>query len=453
MHAWKAIQKTIDYIEDNYSEDIEIETLSYVASLSPYYFQRLFGRLIGKPVKEYIKLRRLAKATEELKNKNKRIFDIALDCGFSDHANFTRAFKEIYGITPEEYSNHPVILNQFVKPDLVLNYVMSEEDMPLITDGMVVEVIRKSLEEPRNFIGMKYEIPVSELADGKKTGISVAGEIWNDFHRKKPNIPHLVDKGNECGILYIDKNTGNGRYTYMIGAEVNEKEKGIPEEFTSFTLSCGEYVVCFFQAETFGELVETAIFKVSSFMNRWMKKHNLTCGKFVTEMYYDIGGEASYMELWLPISQSQSKQKKEQCWNKDDGTREPTKEDISSYVNSPLWEQLCNYVEKEYQSKPVLEYSRCSMQYGWNVKYKKGGRTLCTLYPMEGYYIALIVIGERERLEFEWMLPGFTEYLQQLYHNTKTGMGQKWLMISVTDDTVLGDVKQCIAIRRGIKKK
>lgn len=92
------------------------------------------------------------------------------------------------------------------------------------------------------------------------------------------------------------------------------------------------------------------------------------------------------------------------------------------------------------------------MQQGWNVKYKKAGRTLCTLYPMEGFFIALIVIGERERLEIEFALPLFTEHFVRLYHDTKCGMGQKWLMIRVTDEVILDDVKQCIAIRRKIKR-
>lgn len=448
MYAWEAIQKSIDYIENNFSEDIKIETLSNVASLSPYYFQRLFARLIKKPVKEYLKLRRLAKASEELKNKNKLILDIALDCGFSDHANFTRAFRETYGITPEEYSNHPVIINQFVKPDLLLNYVMVEEDIPLITDGMVVEVTRRKLDEPRNFIGVKYEVPVSELADGKTTGIAIAGGIWDDFHRQKPSIPHLLVNGIECGVLYMGENAGDGCCTYMVGAEATENE--MTKEYSSFTLPCGKYIVCCLQAENFAELVGSAVFKASSFMKGWMKKHNLTCGEFVTEMYYDTNAEVNYMELWLTLGQPQVKQK--EYWNKNDVTKEPSIEAISSYVNSPLWEQLCNYVEEHYQVKPVYEYSRCSMQQGWNVKYKKAGRTLCTLYPMEGYFIALIVIGERERLEIELALPFFTEYLVQLYHDTKCGMGQKWLMINVTDNVILEDVKQCITIRRKINK-
>lgn len=71
---------------------------------------------------------------------------------------------------------------------------------------------------------------------------------------------------------------------------------------------------------------------------------------------------------------------------------------------------------------------------------------------MESYFIALIVIGKREWTEAELMLPFCTEYVQQLYHETKVGMGQKWLMIHVTDNEVLKDVKKYIAIKRGKKK-
>lgn len=466
MHAWEAIQKSLDYIEDNLAEDIKIETLANVAALSPYYFQRLFARLVKKPVNEYVKLRRLAKACEALKNKGKRILDIALDCGFSEHANFTRAFKGAYRITPDEYRDCLVILNQFVKPDLMLSYITVDEDVPLIADGIVVEVTRRKLYEPRIFLGIEGEVPIIELTGGRTTGISTAGMIWDDFHRKKPSIQHLLPGGNEFSVLYMG-NAREGYCTYMAGAEAAgniESEVAVnieaeatlnvqAKEYTSYTLPCGEYVVCCFEAENFAELVGSAVFKASTFMNGWMKKHELTCGDFSAEMYYDIDSDAKYMEQWLPIRLYQRNLKKTEIWDKTDGTQEPSLETISTYVKSPLWEQLREHMEEQYQIKPILEYSRCSLQQGWNLKYKKVGRSLCTLYPMEGYYIALVVIGDRERVEAELALPFFTEYLQQLYRETKTGMGQKWLMINVTDAAVLNDVKQCIAIRRGIKNK
>jgi AraC family transcriptional regulator len=82
MHAWEQVQITVDYIEEHITEEIKIENLAKLASLSQFYYQRLFSRLVKKPVNEYVKLRRLAKASEALLEKNKRILDVALDFGF-----------------------------------------------------------------------------------------------------------------------------------------------------------------------------------------------------------------------------------------------------------------------------------------------------------------------------------------------------------------------------------
>ena len=96
MHAWESIQKTVDYIEENISRDIQIEELADCAALSLFYYQRLFARLVKKPVREYIKLRRLAYACKSLEATNNRIIDIALEYGFSSHETFTKAFKDAY---------------------------------------------------------------------------------------------------------------------------------------------------------------------------------------------------------------------------------------------------------------------------------------------------------------------------------------------------------------------
>ena len=449
MHAWEAIQKSLDYIEEKLPEDIRIESLAGVASLSPYYYQRLFGRLVKKPVIEYVKLRRLAKASEALKNKGKRILDIAFDWGFSDHACFTRAFKDAYGITPDEYRACPVILNHFVKPDLSLNHVEADEGVPLVVDGIILEVTRREMLAPRIFVGIAGEVPETELTGGRATGISTAGMLWGDFHSQKSDIPHLLPDGGELGVLYAG-NAREGCCTYLAGAEAIMCEGA--DGYTRFTLPRGEYVVCRLEAESFAELIDSAVFKASTFMNVWMKKRGLTCGDFCAEIYGNKGQSENFMELWLPLGALKGVPAARKTREKTDGAEARSLEAIATHVNSPRWGKLCGYLEEAYKSKPVLEYSRCSMQYGWNVKYRKAGRTLCTLYPMEGYYIALVVIGERERTETEWTLPSFTEYLQRLYRETKTGMGQKWLMICVTDDAILEDVKRCIAIRSGKKE-
>lgn len=304
MHAWQAIQKSLDYIEENLSEDIAMETLARVAALSPFYFQRLFGRLVQKPVNEYLRLRRLARATEALESREKRILDVALECGFSSHASFSRAFRAAYGISPEVYRERPVILNQFVKPDLMLNYVVVDEGVPLIADGVVFEVNRGQLEQPRTFLGISGEVPIAELVGGRTTGISTAGAIWDEFHRQKSSIPHLLPQGIEFGVLYLGA-ARKGCCSYLAGAEVAGDARA--EGYASFTLPPGEYIVCCLEAENFAELISSAVFKAVPFMDGWMKKHGLTCGDFAAEMYYDTDPHAGYMEQWLPLGQTAAK--------------------------------------------------------------------------------------------------------------------------------------------------
>lgn len=72
-----------------------------------------------------------------LRDKENRIIDIAMEYGFASHVTFTRAFKETYGITPSQYRDKPIGLQNFVKPDLSLGYVVADEGIPLISDGLV----------------------------------------------------------------------------------------------------------------------------------------------------------------------------------------------------------------------------------------------------------------------------------------------------------------------------
>lgn len=137
-------------------------------------------------------------------------------------------------------------------------------------------------------------------------------------------------------------------------------------------------------------------------------------------------------------------------WDKLDKYSVPTMEDMNAYVRNSVWEELCQYLILQYDVKPTFEYSGCSIP-GWNVKFKKAGRNLCTLYPMEGFFQVLIVIGKREKAVFEQQLPYFSAYLNELYRNTEEGMGQRWLIIDVEDDDIIEDVKKCIEIRRGLK--
>ncbi len=131
-------------------------------------------------------------------------------------------------------------------------------------------------------------------------------------------------------------------------------------------------------------------------------------------------------------------------WPQD---RKPTPGDIAEFVDNPLWKTLCSWLESGYRTVPRIEYSRCGMAPGWNVKYKKGGRALCTLYPAAGSFTCLVCIGQREAMAAEALLPLCSPPVRQLYHTASPLNGSRWLMIPVTDEAVLTDVKELIGIR------
>lgn len=128
-------------------------------------------------------------------------------------------------------------------------------------------------------------------------------------------------------------------------------------------------------------------------------------------------------------------------------SQQPTLQEIEAFIESPLWNGLCDWAESTYTIAPKVEHSTCSGAPGWNVKYKKSGRSLCTLYPDRGQFTALISIGTKEAPEAELLLPTCSDYIRELFARTQTFNGARWLMIRVSDARVLEDVKKFIRLR------
>lgn len=296
MHAWEQIQITVDYIEEHISEEIKIENLAKLASLSQFYYQRLFARLVKKPVMEYVKLRRLAKASDALLDKSKRILDIALDFGFSSHETLTRTFKDAFGMTPEEYRANPVRLNNFVKPQLLLNYTLVDEKVPLIADGIVLEITRRQVSSPQFFIGLTAEEPINQMPGGGKTGIDTLGKLWDTFHENKSTISELKEDGDELGVAYAG--TKEGYYRYFAGAEAVANKP--PVGYFSWEFPEGEYIVCSFEAEDFEHLVMDAVYKAHRYLFEiWLPYHKLHVKPFAAERYPNHSPDTTCMEIWV----------------------------------------------------------------------------------------------------------------------------------------------------------
>lgn len=292
MESWECIEKVTDYIEKNLEKEITIGTLANIANLSPFYFQKLFSRLVGKTAMEYVKLRRLAKASEELRfNKEDNIIDICLKYGFENHETFSRCFKNAYGLTPSEYRANPVLLSHFLKPEIFLQYTIVDEDVPIITDGIVLEITRHFLNQPKYFAGYTVDVVY------ESPSVDPLEDIWNKVHAVKKNIEKYMPEGNEIGISL---NIGESeKLKYFAGVETREEIKN--DELENYILTSRSYIICKFEAENFYTLITETIDKVYKYMHLWITRKEIQVEHTAIEVYYGSSPDKTYMELWIPI--------------------------------------------------------------------------------------------------------------------------------------------------------
>lgn len=102
MNWITGIQRAINYIEDHVEDDIDIAAAAREATSSPFQFQRMFSMLTGITLGDYIRMRRLSLAADELRRGNEKTIDIALRFGYDTPESFSRAFQRFHGITPTE---------------------------------------------------------------------------------------------------------------------------------------------------------------------------------------------------------------------------------------------------------------------------------------------------------------------------------------------------------------
>lgn len=118
MNGIEKINRVIDYVEEHITEDIPCAALARLSTLSEYEFRRIFSFIIGVPVAEYIRKRRLALAAEELKSGSDTVSNIGTKYGYNSASAFTRAFKDTFGVTPNDAKSEDVKLSIYLKPRL-----------------------------------------------------------------------------------------------------------------------------------------------------------------------------------------------------------------------------------------------------------------------------------------------------------------------------------------------
>jgi AraC family transcriptional regulator len=231
MNYRACIQASLDYIEDHLKDDLTAETLARIAGFSPYHYYRVFQAYVGKPVMEYIRCRRLAYAVVELAH-GRRILDIALDYGFETHNGFSKAFRKIYGCSPERYRLHGS------------GQVPVKVDLSLFAQYQLRGAI---VMEPQIVTKPAFKIAGYELKTTTRDGLSnqevpafwgkLTAEHFDTLHNKLQTVNEA-----ELGMCF-PTDPANGDFSYVIAVEVRDFN-GVPADL--FTAEIPEAVYAIF---------------------------------------------------------------------------------------------------------------------------------------------------------------------------------------------------------------
>ena len=114
------MNQAIDYIENNLTGEIDYAVTAQFMRSSVWEFQRLFSFMASLPLSEYVRLRRLSLAAQDIQVGEDRIIDIAVRYNYDSAASFSRAFKQFHGTTPTSVRNGGVSLAVFPRRDFQL---------------------------------------------------------------------------------------------------------------------------------------------------------------------------------------------------------------------------------------------------------------------------------------------------------------------------------------------
>lgn len=99
------IKEALTFIEQHFQNDISVEDIADTCGLNRSYFGKIFKDAVGKSPQEFLLTYRMIKATELLKLTQLTIGDISNAVGYPNQLHFSRAFKNVYGVSPREWRN------------------------------------------------------------------------------------------------------------------------------------------------------------------------------------------------------------------------------------------------------------------------------------------------------------------------------------------------------------
>ena len=205
MYADK-INQLLDYIEENLAGEISHREMAEMMAMSVYELRRIFAFIIGTPLSDYIRQRRLSTAVFDLRDGKLSITEIAAKYGYDSPSSFSRAFRDMQGITPSEAKSGEVKLKTYPRASLRFS----------VTGADSIEFT----------LAERGRMKLCGMRGVSDSGRSDCGEeIWNAYYDKSYH-DRLVESGLFNGkefAAYTD--LGESSVECYIGAIISPEEK------------------------------------------------------------------------------------------------------------------------------------------------------------------------------------------------------------------------------------
>jgi len=218
------IGRAVWYIEMHFGSEISLADVAQASGLSKFHLVRAFGIYAGRSVMRYVRARRLSEAAKRLVMESSGILDVALGAGYNSHEAFTRAFKEQFGITPDQFRRSPSLETiKIVEPIKMDN---NEKDTSTNLSG------------PRLIEGDAMVIVGLKKRYDDKTSMQMPSQ-WQAFQAHIGNIDN--QKGDVAfGVLCNSDDDGN--IDYITGVEVS-RYMDVTKELDGLRIAAQTYAV------------------------------------------------------------------------------------------------------------------------------------------------------------------------------------------------------------------
>ena len=132
----------------------------------------------------------------------------------------------------------------------------------------------------------------------------------------------------------------------------------------------------------------------------------------------------------------------------------PNTDELTALIGKSLydvWNKLCALIDGNYDMDCLWNQGGKAWKYEY--KYRRGSKTLCSLYARENCIGFMIVFGKDERSKFEVEKENYSKEVQEIYDNTHTYHDGKWIMFEPTDTTLFNDFVRLLSVKRKPNRK